>query len=234
MLYDGENGVRDLRFEAKGGLWGLIGANGSGKTTAMKLLTGLLVPDSGKVLMNGIEVGDAKRMKEAKRSYGYAPSEKYLFAHMSGRQNLEYLSLIKTGDKKAYRALEGPIESFGLREFWDRPFGDYSMGMAAKTQIVASLIGDPGIIVWDEPNDGIDILSNIALKALMRDLRSKGKLLLVSTHVADFLDGLLDGLVVLDKGRVAAVLENPSRSIEDIYMDAIMPRIPLAGAEKGP
>ena len=202
-IYAGsDRGVTDLDFHLSAGVTGFLGRNGSGKTTTMRLLVGLLMPDRGRVLIDGKDLWQYPHVLELKRCLGFLPNEHYFFAKLSGRENLEYLSLLKTGDRGAWRALEDIAGRLDMEEPLERPFADYSTGMRKKVQLMGALIGDPAVLVLDEPMSGLDVLANIVLRRLLLELRDRGKTLFVSSHLAEVFDGMADRLLIIEQGRV--------------------------------
>ena len=141
----------------------------------MRLLVGLLMPDRGRILIDGKDLWEYPHLLELKRDLGFLPNEHYFFAKLTGRENLEYLSLLKTGDRDAWRALDGIGRRLDMEEPLQRPFADYSTGMRKKVQLMGALIGDPAILVLDEPMGGLDVLANIVLRRLLLELRDRGQ-----------------------------------------------------------
>ena len=222
-IYAGsDRGVTDLDFRLGAGLTGFLGRNGSGKTTAMRLLVGLLMPDSGRILIDGKDLWEYPHVLELKRRLGFLPNEHYFFAKLSGRENLEYLSLLKTGDRGAWRALDGIGRRLAMEEPLERPFADYSTGMRKKVQLMGALIGDPAVLVLDEPMSGLDVLANIVLRRLLLELRDRGKVVFVSSHLADVFDGMADRLLVIEQGAIVRAETAPFQaSAVDLYLEAL-------------
>ena len=217
-----DRGVFSLSFELSPGITGFLGRNGSGKTTTMRLLTGLLMPDNGRVFIDGRNFWQQDNLVELKRLIGFLPNEDYFFHRLTGRENLEYLSLLKTRKRSAYRRVDGIMRRLEITDALDRPFGDYSSGMRKKVQIVGALIGDPEIVVLDEPFSGLDVMSNIVLNQLIRSLRSQDKVVFVSSHLAGVFDDLADRLVIIEEGEVARELSAPlDRPVVDLYVQTV-------------
>jgi ABC-2 type transport system ATP-binding protein len=219
--FEGGKGVHAVSLELCPGVHGLLGPNGAGKTTLLRLIMQLLVPDSGTIYVNGQDIWSDGIAPGYRRSIGFLPTDDWFFPFLSGKENLEFISKMKTGNPRAYEALGEAIEDFGVREFWDRPFGAYSTGMRRRVQIVGALVGDPRILILDEPNDGLDILANVELKRLVRREAAKGKAILISSHVLEFLDGLVDALTVLHEGRVAFDERPFSGDVTEAFLSAI-------------
>ena len=215
-------GVFDVDLRLKGGLTGFLGRNGSGKTTTMRLIMGLLEPDGGTVLVDGHDLWKYDHIYTLKRHLGFLPNDDYFFPRLTGRENLEYLSLLKTGDRGAYAALDRFIAELEADAFIDDPFDSYSTGMKKKAQLVGALIGEPANILLDEPHNGLDILANIAVNRTLLKLRGEGRTVFVSSHLAEVFDTIADALVVIDQGRIAAQHRAPFRKKPvDLYLDAI-------------
>ena len=210
-IYAGsDRGVTGLDFSLAAGLTGFLGRNGSGKTTTMRLLVGLLMPDRGRILIDGKDLWEYPHLLELKRDLGFLPNEHYFFAKLTGRENLEYLSLLKTGDRDAWRALDGIGRRLDMEEPLQRPFADYSTGMRKKVQLMGALIGDPAILVLDEPMGGLDVLANIVLRRLLLELRDRGKTVFVSSHLAEVFDGVADRLLIIEGAASCAPRRLPS------------------------
>ena len=218
-----DRGVSMLSFELRSGITGFLGRNGSGKTTTMRLLSGLLMPDQGRLMIDGKDLWQAANMTELKRNIGFLPNEDYYFHKLTGRENLEYLSLLKTRDRTAYRDLDNIAKkSLDIDESLARPFGDYSSGMRKKVQILGALIGDPKIVVLDEPFNGLDVMANIVLNRVLLQLRDRGKVVFVSSHLANALDSLADRVLIIEDGTLAGEISAPfEQPVVDLYVRAI-------------
>ena len=217
-----DRGVSGLNFTVSPGLTGFLGRNGSGKTTTMRLLVGLLMPDTGRIVIDDKDLWEYPHLLELKRDLGFLPNEHYFFGKLTGRENLEYLSLLKTGDCGAYRALDDLGKRLDLEQSLERPFADYSTGMRKKVQLLAALIGDPAILVLDEPFNGLDVLANIVLRRLLLELCDRGKVVFVSSHLADLFDTMAGRVMIIEEGRIAGDETAPfPGKVADLYLDAL-------------
>ncbi len=220
--YVNGKGVFEVSLRLEAGLTGFLGRNGSGKTTTMRLIMGLLSPDRGTVLIDGRDLWQYDHIYTLKRDLGFLPNDDYFFTRLTGRENLEYLSLLKTGKRDAYAALDRFIGELEVETFMDDPFDSYSTGMKKKVQLVGALIGDPGNVLLDEPHNGLDVMANIALNRTLLALRDEGRTVFVASHLAEVFDTIADALVVIDRGRIAAQHRAPFRKKPvDLYLDAI-------------
>lgn len=195
-------GIEDISFSASG-ITGVVGRNGAGKTTLFSCLTGHRDRQSGHVRLEG-RVCDPR-----KEPWGWAPTDDYFLDHLSGRQNLEYQSYLKTGTGDAWKAWASCLDELDLSPVLDKPFREYSTGTRKKVQLVNSLVGDPEVLIWDEPHNGVDLISNAVLGRLLTSLAAQGRTILLSSHVAEILTTLCTSLVVLKEGRVSTRLEPP-------------------------
>lgn len=218
--------VDDISFEVKGGeIVGFIGPNGSGKTTTIKMLTGILKPDSGNIVINGFDI--RKSPIKAKQSIGYIADSPDMFLRLKGT---EFLSLI--GDiyhvpldvrKKKIAELS---EKFGLTEVLSSPMMSYSHGMRQKMMVTAALMHNPPVWILDEPMTGLDPKSCYELKQMMREHAAAGNAVFFSTHVLEVAEKLCDRVIIIKKGHMLyegtlEKLENKyeNKSLEDIFLE---------------
>ena len=180
---------------------------------------GLLRPDRGQVLIDGRELWQSDHVFSLRKNLGYLPNEDYFFERLSGRENLEYASLLKTGDRDAYVVLEEIMNRLEVDGYLDDPFGSYSTGMKKKAQFIGALIGSPVHVLLDEPHGGLDVPAGIALNEILMELGDRGTTIFLSSHLPEIFDALADRLLVIERGRITARHEAPfsERSI-DLYL----------------
>jgi ABC-2 type transport system ATP-binding protein len=180
-----------------------LGPNGSGKTTTMKMLVGLLEPTHGSILYNGREV--RTELLEFKRRVGYVPEEPYLYPHLSG---WEYLLLVGRLRSIPERLLEEKInrllQLFSMYRYRHALSSSYSRGMRQKILISAALLHDPEVLILDEPLSGLDVTSVLAVRNLLKLLAGQGKTILYSSHVLEAVERVATRVIILHKGRVVA------------------------------
>jgi ABC-2 type transport system ATP-binding protein len=196
--------VDDVSFVVRPGeIVGYLGPNGSGKSTTAKMLTGLIDTSAGRVLFDGRNVGDD--VIAFRRRLGYVPEEPHLYSFQSGR---EYLELVGRLRELPPMALEHKItallELFGLADAANLSISSYSKGMKQKILIIAALLHDPDLLIFDEPDSGLDVTSTLILRHLVRALAARGKAVLYSSHVLEFVEKLCDRVIVLHRGHVVA------------------------------
>jgi ABC-2 type transport system ATP-binding protein len=202
--YRGIPAIQDVSFKvAPGEIVGFLGPNGAGKSTTVKIITGLLRPDDGKVLFEGQDI--RKDMVTFRSTLGYVPEEAYLYSYLSG---LEYLQLVGR-----LRGLsEALIEAKSTRllrllhlESWQfSPISSYSKGMRQRVLIAAALLHDPKLLIFDEPLSGLDVVSARLFKDLLELLAAQGKAILYISHVMEVVEQICNRVVVIAKGRVVA------------------------------
>ena len=197
--------VEDLSLTVKDGeIFGFLSPNGAGKTTTIKMLTGVLRPDSGSASVDGIDI--AADPLEAKRRIGYVTDNPELFARLKAAEYLNFVGDVYGVDSGTRRARVAEYAGlFGIRDALGGSIGSFSHGMKQKLIITASLLPDPQNWVLDEPMVGLDPKAAFALKEVMRTRASAGKTVFFSTHVMEVAERLCDRLAIISKGRIVFV-----------------------------
>src|SRR5262245_13845032 len=221
--------VDDISFVvARGEILGYLGPNGSGKTMTARLLTGLLSPTTGFVSFDGRDI--ASGMVEFHRRLGYVPEEPYLYPFLSGR---EYLQLIgRLRELPAWlveKKIDAFLELFGIGDAAEQSISAYSKGMKQKVLISAALMHDPDILIFDEPESGLDVTAALVLRSLVRTLASRGKAILYSSHIMEIVEKVCSRVIILHKGRVVAdgAIDElrdlrDRRSLEQVFAELVL------------
>ncbi|WP_413317996.1 ATP-binding cassette domain-containing protein [Agrococcus sp. 1P02AA] len=199
--FNGHQALKDISFEVHDGLMtGFVGANGAGKTTAMRILLGVLSPDSGEVRMDGRPITADDRAQ-----FGYMPEERGLYPKMKVHEQLVYLARLHgmTAASAAKRA-DDLLERLGLGERKDDTLESLSLGNQQRAQIAAALVHDPSALVLDEPFSGLDPMAVEVTLDVLRDVARSGAPVLFSSHQLDVVERLCDSLVILAHGEVRA------------------------------
>lgn len=196
--------VDDLSLTVQPGeIFGFLGPNGAGKTTTIKMMVGLLVPDSGSVRINGFDMG--KEPIQVKRSISYVPDNSEAYEKLSG---IEYLNFL--GDVYGVPAnlrterITRFLELFELKGAVADLIQSYSHGMKQKIVLVGALLHEPDVLILDEPMVGLDPQSSHNLKEYMREHCSKGKTVFFSTHILEVAEKLCDRIGIISKGKLIA------------------------------
>ncbi len=196
--------VDNVSFVARAGeITGYLGANGSGKSTTMKMITGLIEPSAGKVLFGGKPIGED--WMGHRRRMGYVPEEPYLYTHLSGGEYLEMVAQLRDlPGKETLERIEGMLQLFGLAGDRHAPISNYSKGMRQKVLLIAALLHNPELILLDEPFSGLDVGSGLVLRSLMEELARRGKVVLFSSHELETVERVCSRVVILHRGKVVA------------------------------
>ena len=196
--YKNKIAVDRISFTLTSGVTGLIGANGAGKTTLMRLLSGILIPTSGTVTCDGMDVNT----EEYRDILGYLPQEFGYYPEFSGRDFLLYMSAVKGLAKPdAKRKTEELIELVGLKDAARKKVRTYSGGMKQRLGIAQALLNDPQVLIMDEPTAGLDPQERIRFRELISGL-GRDRIVLLSTHIVSDLEHIADWLMVMKEGRL--------------------------------
>ncbi|MFZ7121457.1 MAG: ABC transporter ATP-binding protein [Eubacteriaceae bacterium] len=221
------NAVDNISFQVNPSeIYGFLGPNGAGKTTTIKMITGLLKPDSGKIMINGID-NNSDPIK-AKKLFSYVPDNPEIFEKLKG---IEYLNFI--GDIYGVpldlrkKRISRYLEIFELKKVVKDPIITYSHGMKQKIVLISALIHEPEIFILDEPLVGLDPKSAYALKEIMRERCDNGKSVFFSTHVLEVAEKICDRIAIINKGKIIAQgtmqeLKSKSEkneSLENIFLE---------------
>jgi len=194
--------VDGLSFRVnRGQIYGLLGPNGAGKTTTLRMLCGLMKPTSGTALVNGIDV--ARQPAAVKRDIGFLTANTGLYQRLSPRELLIYFAELHQMDiSDARRRVDYLIDWLDMSDFADARCGALSTGQRQRTSIARALIGDPSVLIMDEPTLGLDVLSNRIILDFIRRERQAGKTIMLSTHYLDEAELLCDQIGLLNDGRM--------------------------------
>lgn len=196
--------VEDVSFIARPGeITGYLGANGSGKSTTMKMVAALIEPSSGEILFQG------KPIREDLMSYrqcmGYVPEEPHLYTHLSGIEYLVMVAQLRGMDSQiASERIHGLLHLFDLHGDRDLSLSSYSKGMRQKILLSAALMHNPGLILLDEPFSGLDVGSALILRSLIQELATRGKVVLFSSHELETVERVCSHVVILHRGKIVA------------------------------
>jgi ABC-2 type transport system ATP-binding protein len=203
-IYYGVHAVSDVSFTVQPGeVLGYLGPNGSGKTTTVSMLTGLIEPTRGSVLFGGHDIQED--LVGYRRRIGYVPEEPNLYPFLSGREYLELVGRLREMRSPVLeRKIEELLRLFSLESAADQPIGAYSKGMRQKVLISAALLHDPDVLIFDEPLSGLDVTTAIVFRHLVAALARAGKIILYSSHVLEVVEKLATRVIVLYRSRVVA------------------------------
>jgi sodium transport system ATP-binding protein len=197
--------VSDVHFRAGDGrITGLLGPNGAGKTTSLRIVAGLVPADSGRVLVDGIDVAVEPRAALAR--LGVLSDARGLYPRLSARENvLYYARLHGMADKAAHARIERLARMLEMQPLLDRRTEGFSQGERMKVALARALVHDPANIILDEPTNGLDVLATRSLREALRRLRDdEGKCIVFSTHIMQEVERLCDEVVVVSHGRTVA------------------------------
>ncbi len=208
----------------RGEIFGLLGPNGSGKTTTIKLILGLLFPTSGQALVFGKDATDVKKNERI----GYLPEESYLYKFLNAEETLDFYGRLFDMPRAVRRQrVADLIEMVGLEWAKRRQLKEYSKGMTRRIGLAQALINDPELIVLDEPTTGLDPIGTHEMKEMIVDLRKKGKTVLMCSHLLADVQDVCDRIAILyqgelkELGRVDALLK--VRDVTEIHSTTLSP-----------
>jgi ABC-2 type transport system ATP-binding protein len=195
--------VDGLNFDVRRGeVFGLLGPNGSGKTTTVRMVLGLLFPSQGAIRLFGRNPGDV----EVKKRIGYMPEESHLYGYLDAEETLDFygrLFRLPRAERRMRR--DALIDMVGLRRARNRAIGQYSKGMARRIGLAQALINDPDFLILDEPTTGLDPIGTREMKDLILTLRDRGKTILLCSHLLADVEEVCDRICILYGGRVRAI-----------------------------
>src|SRR5256885_481228 len=222
----GIQALRGISLEIGPGMFGLLGPNGAGKTTLMKIVATLLEPDSGRVEMNGVDL--IARKDQARRMLGYLPQEFGLYPTLTAEQMLDYFAKLKgVMDKKQRRVLiDALLEKVNLSSARKQRLGGFSGGMRQRLGIAQALIGEPELIIVDEPTAGLDPEERVRFHNLLAETASESAIVILSTHIVSDVANLCSNMAIIRGGSILATC-TPRQAVADLkesVWEATVPR----------
>jgi ABC-2 type transport system ATP-binding protein len=192
--------VDDLNIQVhKGQVFGLLGPNGSGKTTTIKMLLGLLYPTQGRARIFGMDPMNVK----VKSRIGYLPEETRLYQFLNSWETLDFYGRIFNLDRaERSRRAEALVDMVGLGTAASRPVGQYSKGMARRIGLAQSLINDPDLLILDEPTSGLDPIGTRQIKDLLLELKKRGKTIVLCSHLLSDVEDVCDQVAIMYGGKL--------------------------------
>ena len=225
--------VDGVSFEARDGeITGLLGPNGAGKTTTLRMLYTLMKPDSGRVLVDGVNVADDP--ESVRRALGVLPDARGVYKRLTARENIAYFGELHGLDAATIASRTTRlVQALNMQDFIDRRTEGFSQGQRTKTAIARALVHDPKNVILDEPTNGLDVMTTRGLREFLKQLRAEGRCVVFSSHIMQEVAALCDRIVIIAKGRVVASgsadelrSQTGESNLEDAFVKAI-------GSEEG-
>ena len=217
--------VNNISFETyPGEIFGLLGPNGAGKTTTLRCISTLIKPDSGNIIVNNYDIKDEINVK---RSLCFLTNELKLEEQMTPTYAFNYYARFYQLDEKTIEQRRNELfNKFGIDKFAEVKISDLSTGMKQKTSIVVSLVNNPNIIIFDEPTNGLDILTARQVTDYLLELKEKGKTIIISTHIMSLVEKICDRVGIIIDGKlvvcdtVANVCKkSPNNDLEEVFFN---------------
>lgn len=195
--------VDRLDLHIPGGMFGLLGANGAGKTTLMRILAGVLTPTSGSATIAGTRLDSTRSRRKIQRELGYLPQEFGAYPDLTARQFLDYVAILKgvVDTSLRRRSVERLLDTVALTDQANRKVGTFSGGMKRRLGIAQALLGEPRLLIVDEPTAGLDPTERVRFRNLLTDL-ARDRTVLLSTHIVEDIASTCPRLAVMDGGRI--------------------------------
>ena len=222
----GVQALKGVSLELPPGVFGLLGPNGSGKTTLMKIVATLLEPDSGTIEMNGVDL--ITRKDHTRRMLGYLPQDFGLYPTLTARQMLDYFAKLKgiTNKKERHALIDALLERVNLSSEPTQPLGEFSGGMRQRLGIAQALIGEPELIIVDEPTAGLDPQERVRFHNLISETASENTVVILSTHIVSDVSNLCSRMAIIQKGKILSSC-TPRQAVDqlkDSVWEATVPR----------
>ncbi|QHO71050.1 ABC transporter ATP-binding protein [Marisediminicola antarctica] len=217
----------DLTVQA-GSIFGIVGPNGAGKTTTLSMVTGLLRPDAGRILVHGADVWNDPVV--AKRNMGVLPDRLRLFDRLTGAQLLHYSGVLRKLDRATVRSRSSDLAvAFGMEDALDRLVTDYSAGMMKKIALAAAMIHSPRVLILDEPFEAVDPVSAANVIEILQRYAEAGGTVVMSSHSMDLIQRICDSVAIIVRGAVLA-----SGTMDEVRAGATLEDrfVELAGGRK--
>lgn len=215
--------VNHLSFSAyKGEIYGLLGPNGAGKTTTLRIMSTLIKPDSGDVIVDGASVCTSADIVRGK--IGFLTSELKLEDFFTPNYLFDFFSeLHNVPEDKRNEQKKKLFDRFGINEFAEVKVGNLSTGMKQKASLAISLVHDPDIIIFDEPTNGLDVITAKVITDFLQELRAEGKTIIISTHIFSLVEKICDRVGIIINGKMVVSDElnkiTNGRPLEDVFFD---------------
>lgn len=207
--------LSDVSIELGHGIYALLGPNGSGKTTLMNILAGLLKPSAGEVIYNGKDI--RKRGLEYRSKVGYMPQYPAMYPTFSVKEFLLYIAEIKALPKEREGEIDYLLSRVELSDVWDRRISALSGGMKQRLSLCSAVLGDPEILILDEPTAGLDPKQRVALRQFVAEI-AQNKTVLWATHIVSDVESIADSIIFMKKGASAVVEPDAAVSLESRYL----------------
>ncbi|MEO0270734.1 MAG: ABC transporter ATP-binding protein [candidate division WOR-3 bacterium] len=219
--------VNGVSFTVKRGeIFALLGPNGAGKTTSLRIIAGIMKPDEGSVLINGIDI--SKEEDKAKKFIGYLPSDTGLYPRLKVIEFIEIFSKLYYQNKIEKRKIEEVIERMELSEYKNMLIEKLSLGSKQKVLLIPLIISEPEVLILDEPAKGLDVPSAKVIEDYLIELKKKDKAILISTHVMEQAEYLADRIAFLFKGKIKKIyekeklmFEKKNKSLREFFMEVM-------------
>jgi len=198
--YNNFKAVDDVSFNVKSGeIFGFLGPNGAGKTTTIKSMIGLIHANSGEIKINGFDI--KKKEKDAKKYVGYLPEKVAFYDNLTALQNMHFYAEMKNISKEECKSL---IEEMGIGDAVNKKVGKFSKGMQQRLGMARALIGNPPILMLDEPSGGLDPRGVALIRNKIREMKDKGSTVFISSHILAEVQEVCDRVGIIDKGIIVA------------------------------
>jgi len=226
----GVQALKGVSLELSPGVFGLLGPNGSGKSTLMKILATLLEPDSGTIEMNDVDL--IARKDHTRRMLGYLPQDFGLYPTLTARQMLDYLAKLKgiSNKRERHALIEALLERVNLSLEPTQPLGEFSGGMRQRLGIAQALIGNPQLIIVDEPTAGLDPQERVRFHNLISETAGESTVVILSTHIVSDVSNLCSRMAIIQKGKIVSE-STPQQAVDklkDAVWEATVPREQLS------
>ena len=213
--------LRDFTYTFTPGIYGILGANGAGKSTLMNLITDNVKRNEGQILWNGTDI--LKLGKRFRGKLGYMPQQQGMYNDFSARAFLRYMAQIKE-IKQADEQIEQLLDVVNLREDAHKKVGGFSGGMRQRVLLAQALLGDPQILILDEPTAGLDPRERLRLRQYISDL-SQDRIVFLTTHIVSDIESIAGDVLLMKQGELvrhgapeALIASCGGRDLEDVYM----------------
>jgi sodium transport system ATP-binding protein len=194
--------VKDISFECKPGeIFSLLGPNGAGKTTTLRMLSTVITPTSGSIVIGGVDA--IYEPQEARRKIGFLTGSTGLYARLNAHELIDYFASLYDVPNPVVRERKKYLfDLLDMNEFANKKIGKLSTGMKQKVSICRTMIHDPEIVIFDEPTSGLDVITAESIIQLIRDCKSQNKTVIFSSHIMGEVDLLCDRLAIIHKGEM--------------------------------